>query len=58
MTRENGYTTGHGWEILYTVNGDACDWMYGEHEILAFTSETGDSFWPLQRRKAVKKDNE
>ncbi|MCD4791629.1 MAG: immune inhibitor A [Bacteroidales bacterium] len=46
MTRENGYTTGHGWEILYVVNGDACDWMYGEHEILAFTSETGDEFWP------------
>ncbi len=50
MTRENGYTAGHGWEILYTVNGEACDWMYGEqttkNKIFAFTQETGDEFWP------------
>lgn len=50
MTKDNGYTPGHGWEILYPVNGDACDWMYGEqstkNKIFAFTQETGDSFWP------------
>ena len=51
MTRENNYATGQPWEILYAVNGDSNDWMYGEHDILAFTSETGNSsqgFWPAQ----------
>ncbi len=48
MTRENGFTAGHGWEILYTANGGTNDWMYGEHEIFAFTSETGNEFWPPQ----------
>ncbi|NPA69126.1 MAG: T9SS type A sorting domain-containing protein [Chlorobi bacterium] len=57
MTSENGYETGQAWEILYTVNGDANDWMYGEQtskpEIFAFTQETGnssDGFWPSQDR--------
>jgi len=48
MTRVNGYGTGQPWEILYAVNGDSNDWMYGEHDVLAFTSETGDEFWPSQ----------
>lgn len=57
MTSENGYTVGTGWEILYTVNGDSNDWMYGEqstkNKIFAFTQETGnssDGFWPEQNR--------
>ena len=52
MASENGYTVGQGWEILYTVNGDANDWMYGEQtskpKIMAYTQETGQSFWPSQ----------
>lgn len=57
MASENGYTVGQGWEILYTVNGDADDWMYGEQiskpKIMAYTQETGgtsDGFWPEQNR--------
>lgn len=57
MASENGYTVGQGWEILYTVNGDANDWMYGEQsskpKIFAYTQETGsgsDGFWPSQDR--------
>lgn len=57
MASENGYTVGQGWEILYTVNGDSNDWMYGEQvtkpKIFAFTQETGssaDGFWPEQDR--------
>lgn len=57
MTSENGYTVGTGWEIIYTVNGDSNDWMYGEqstkNKIFAFTQETGnstDGFWPEQNR--------
>ncbi len=52
MASENGYTVGQGWEILYTVNGDSNDWMYGEQttkpKIMAYTQETGESFWPSQ----------
>ncbi len=57
MASENGYTVGQGWEILYTVNGDADDWMYGDQvskpKIMAYTQETGgtsDGFWPVQDR--------
>ena len=57
MASENGYTVGQGWEILYTVNGDSNDWMYGEqtekNKIFPFTQETGnnsDGFWPEQNR--------
>ena len=53
MSSENGYTTGQGWEILYVVNGDSNDWMYGEQtskpKIFAYTQETGmTGFWPPQ----------
>jgi carboxypeptidase T len=53
MASENGYTTGQGWEILYVVNGDSNDWMYGDQsskpKIFAYTQETGYSgFWPTQ----------
>ncbi len=53
MTRENHYSCGRGWELLYPVNGDADDWAYGEAGVFAFTSETGsfdDGFWPSQDR--------
>ena len=57
MASENGYEIGQSWEILYSVNGDANDWMYGEQsskpKIFAYTQETGsssDGFWPSQSR--------
>ena len=31
---------------LYPTLGDACDWMYGEHGIMAYTIELGTSFEP------------
>jgi hypothetical protein len=53
MSRFNGFATGTPWEILYSVNGDSNDWMYGEqttkNKIYAFTAETGTTdqgFWP------------
>lgn len=50
MTQYNGYLMGTGMETVgYTVNGEACDWMYGEEGIIAFTPEIGsfsDGFWP------------
>ena len=29
MVQFNGYALGSGPELLYPVNGEACDWMYG-----------------------------
>lgn len=53
MTAVNGYTAGTGPDVLYPVNGDSDDWMYGEQtskpKILSFTPEVGDpsdGFWP------------
>ena len=54
--RDNNYLSGTGWEVIYLVNGDSDDWIYGsdEHEqILPFTIEIGtrqDNFWPPQNR--------
>ena len=54
MTQYNGYLFGTGIETVgYTVNGEACDWMYGEHGIFAYTPEVGasnDGFWPATNR--------
>ena len=49
----NDYLLGTGVDILYAVNGEACDWMYGEHGIFAYTPEVGssqDGFWPATNR--------
>ena len=49
----NGYLLGTGVDILYAVNGEACDWMYGQHGIFAYTPEVGssqDGFWPATNR--------
>ena len=49
----NGYELGTGPDILYPVNGEACDWMYGVHGIFAYTPEVGssqDGFWPSTNR--------
>lgn len=53
MTRVNNFACGRAWELLYTVNGEANDWMYHELGMYAFTAETGtstDGFWPSQDR--------
>jgi len=57
MTQYNGYEYGLSGDILYNVNGDANDWMYGEQttksKIIAMTPEVGsssDGFWPSTNR--------
>jgi len=54
MTMYNNYLMGTGIETVgYTVNGEACDWMYGVHGIYAYTPEIGmwsDGFWPASNR--------
>tara|TARA_B100002052_G_scaffold286853_1_gene301176 strand:+ start:405 stop:2780 length:2376 start_codon:yes stop_codon:yes gene_type:complete len=53
LVSENGYYLGTGVDILYPVNGEACDWMYGTHGIFAYTPEVGsssDGFWPATSR--------
>ena len=54
MTQFNGYAIGTGIETVgYTVNGEACDWMYGTKGIFAMTPEIGsyeDGFWPPTSR--------
>ena len=53
MVKFIGYALGTGPVLLYTVNGEACDWMYGEHDIFAYTPEIGsssDGFWPATNR--------
>ena len=53
MVQFNNYELGTGPDLLYTVNGEACDWMYGVHDIYAYTPEIGqnsDGFWPATNR--------
>ncbi|MFH1160997.1 MAG: M14 family zinc carboxypeptidase [bacterium] len=57
LTRENYYVTGLPGQILYVVNGDINDWMYGEQitkpKIYTFLPEVGndgDGFWPQVNR--------
>jgi len=53
MVQYNGYALGSGPELLYPVNGEACDWMYGSENIFAYTPEIGsgsDGFWPSTDR--------
>ncbi len=57
MTQYNHYTWGTSSDIIYSVNGDSDDWMYGEqtekNKMIIMTPEVGtssDGFWPLQSR--------
>ena len=53
MVQFNNYELGTGPDLLYTVNGEACDWMYGEKNIFSYTPEIGsssDGFWPSTNR--------
>lgn len=60
MMREPVYATGVPNDLLYPVNGDANDWMYGDQvqkpKVLAVTTEVGtqnDGFWPPAARIPV-----
>ncbi len=53
MVQYNNYALGTGPDLLYPVNGEACDWMYGEKNIFSYTPEIGsqnDGFWPATNR--------
>ncbi len=57
MTQYNHYTWGISSDIIYAVNGDSDDWLYGEQtekdKIIVMTPEVGsyaDGFWPEQSR--------
>ncbi|MFP4469939.1 MAG: M14 family zinc carboxypeptidase [Bacteroidales bacterium] len=57
LTGENNYLFGNSGTLLYLVNGDANDWMYGENSgkpsFFSFTPEVGteeDGFWPPVER--------
>ncbi len=62
MTRASGYTYATPWEILYTANGAADDWMYGDTtqhpRVLAFTPEVGEAFWQPDTAVIVEQFNE
>lgn len=46
----NGYEVGTTAKIIYPVNGDSDDWLYGEqttkNKVLGLTFEVGGQFWP------------
>lgn len=49
MTSQNNYLYGRAGQILYTVNGEANDWAYGEHGWYFFCPEVDDNgFWGSQ----------
>lgn len=57
MTEHNGFTAGPGPRILYEVNGEFNDWMYGDTLLkpkgYTWTPEVGgpeDGFWPPASR--------
>lgn len=57
MLRDAQYAYGIAVEILYPVNGDSNDWMYGDQvtkpKVYAVTTEAGnqdDNFWPPASR--------
>ena len=59
LAEDPRYAYGRSAQILYPVNGDADDWMYGDvagkPKVFAFTTEVGDQndgFWPPQSRIA------
>ncbi len=57
MSTKNNFRVGTPVSILYLVNGESSDWMYGEQttkpKIFSITSEIGnqtDGFWPAMTR--------
>jgi carboxypeptidase T len=48
ISRDNNYFSGSCYQVLgYFANGGSDDWWYGNNSILAFTPETGSTFWPF-----------
>ena len=49
MTAVNGYTYGRPAQLLYPVNGEINDWMYGEQtekpKVFSWVPEVGEAFW-------------
>lgn len=49
MTQVNGYTYGRPAQLLYPVNGEINDWMYGEQtekpKVFSWVPEVGEAFW-------------
>ncbi len=56
VTRSNGYANGTAWELLYNVNGEWTDYMYGETvakpQCFAATIEIGAAFYPADSQVA------
>lgn len=57
MTLGNGYLSGQGTRVLYSVNGEFNDWAYGDETLkpkaFTWTPEVGgpdDGFWPAPSR--------
>jgi hypothetical protein len=57
LTERNHYGYGRSEQVLYRVNGDSNDWMYGDQtskpKVFAVTHEVGtqnDQFWPSASR--------
>ena len=53
LAATNGWAAGTVWEVLYTANGDAGDYHYGQHGTWAISPEigsNGDGFWPAPSR--------
>jgi len=54
LTQLNRFVYGTGMQTVgYITNGDADDWMYGEHGTYSFTPEVGDpddGFYPVRER--------
>jgi hypothetical protein len=51
MQQWTGFTCGPAWQVMYEMNGDASDWMYGQQtekgKIMPFLFEVGSTgFWP------------
>jgi carboxypeptidase T len=48
ISRDNGYFSGSCFQVLgYFANGGSDDWWYGDNGVMAFTPETGPTFWPF-----------
>lgn len=53
MVRQNNYTAGTGYQVLYPMNGSTLDWYEGGAGLYAWLPEIGhgnDGFWPPTNR--------
>lgn len=53
-----GYEYGRSGQVLYSVNGEACDWQYGQHGMMFITPEVDDDgFWGSQNNQSLLETN-